>query len=180
MKLGNKLFDERAKAGDLLVNAVNSNQYNNKVIGNINGFDIVPLPMNFMVNNRQVQLIGQGKYTVEISSSGVGSITRLENYISSLDERLESNKTINADLKKQLESAKVEVLKPFEYAEQIEQMSKELAELDAELDLNKKETLVLDDEELQKEQEPIVIEVERDIDDEDDESSNKRYADMEM
>ena len=58
--------------------------------------------------------------------------------------------------------------------------SKELAELDAELDLNKKETLVLDDEELQKEQEPIVIEVERDIDDEDDESSNKRYADMEM
>ena len=180
MKLGNKLFDERAKAGDLLVNAVNSNQYNNKVIGNINGFDIVPLPMNFMVNNRQVRLIGQGKYTVEISSSGVGSITRLENYISSLDERLESNKTINADLKKQLESAKVEVLKPFEYAEQIEQMSKELAELDAELDLNKKETLVLDDEELQKEQEPIVIEVERDIDDEDDESSNKRYADMEM
>ena len=136
--------------------------------------------MNFMVNNRQVQLIGQGKYTVEISSSGVGSITRLENYISSLDERLESNKTINADLKKQLESAKVEVLKPFEYAEQIEQMSKELAELDAELDLNKKETLVLDDEELQKEQEPIVIEIERDIDDEDDECSTRKYADMEM
>lgn len=181
MKLGNKIFDERAKAGDLLVNAVNSNKYNDKVIGNICGFDIVPLPMNFMVSNRQVQLIGQGKYTVEISPSGVGSITRLENFISSLDERLESNKTINADLKKQLESAKIEVEKPFEYAEQIEQMSKELAELDAELDLNKKETLVLDDEELQKEQAPVVIEEERDIDDDEDESSNhKKYADMEM
>ena len=181
MKLGNKVFDERAKAGELLVNAVNSNKYNDKVIGNICGFDIVPLPMNFMVSNRQVQLIGQGKYTVEISPSGVGSITRLENFISSLDERLESNKTINADLKKQLESAKIEVEKPFEYAEQIEQMSKELAELDAELDLNKKETLVLDDEELQKEQAPVIIEEERDIDDDEDESSNRRkYADMEM
>ena len=182
MKLGSKVFDERAKAGDLLVNAVNCNKYNDKVIGNICGFDIVPLPMNFMSNNRQVQLVGRGKYTVEISSSGVGSITRLENFISSLDERLESNKTINADLKKQLESAKIEVVKPFEYAEQIEQMSKELAELDAELDLNKQETsLVLEDEELQKEQAPVVIEEECDIDDdEDDESSNKRYADMEM
>lgn len=180
MTIGNKTYTERKDAGDMLLAVVNSNKYEYKVIGKICGFDIVPLPMNFMVNNRQVQLVGLGKYTVDISSSGVGSITRIENFISSLNERLESNKTINADLKKQLESAKIEVEKPFEYAEQIEQMSKELAELDAELDLNKKETLVLDDEELQKEQVPDIIEEERAIDDEEENDTNKKYVDMEM
>lgn len=181
MTIGNKAYTERKDAGDMLLAVVNSNKYEYKVVGKICGFDIVPLPMNFMANNRQVQLVGLGKYTVDISSSGVGSITRIENYISSLNERLESNKTINADLKKQLESAKVEVEKPFEYAKQIERMSKELAELDAELDLNKKETLVLDDEELQKEQAPAIVEEERDIDDEDEENdTNKKYVDMEM
>lgn len=180
MTIGNKTYTERKDAGDMLLAVVNSNKYEYKVIGKICGFDIVPLPMNFMVNNRQVQLVGLGKYTVDISSSGVGSITRIENFISSLNERLESNKTINADLKKQLESAKIEVEKPFEYAEQIEQMSKELAELDAELDLNKKETLVLDDEELQKEQVPDIIEEERAIDDEEENDTNKKNVDMEM
>lgn len=177
--IGNKTYTERKDAGDMLLAVVNSNKYEYKVIGKICGFDIVPLPMNFMASNRQVQLVGLGKYTVDISTSGIGSITRIENFISSLNERLESTKTINADLKKQLESAKIEVEKPFEYAEQIERMSKQLAELDAELDLNKKETLVLDDEELQKEQAPVILEEERDIDDEEDDI-NKKYVDMEM
>jgi len=175
MQLGNKTFTERKDAGELLVNAVNSNKYNGKIIGTICGFDIVPLPMTFMVENRQVQLIGNGHYTVDISQSGVGSIQRLENYLTTLEEKLELNKQRNADYIKQLESAKQEVDKPFDYAEQIIQMTNELAELDAELDLNKQETpIVVDDEELQKEQEPTIIELEPDIDDEEDEISNQR------
>ncbi len=184
MQLGKKHFVERKDAGDLLVKAVYSNQYNNKVIGNICGFDIVPLPKNMLDDNRKIQLVGQGKYYVEISTSNVGSITRIENFLSSLEERLESYKTSNAEYNKQLELAKIEVVKPFEYAEKILEMTNQLAELDAELDLNKQETpLVLDDEELQKEKAPVEEDNEKDIDDiEDDEEGNssKRYVDMEM
>ena len=176
MKLGNKLFIERKDAGELLVGAVNSNKYNNKVIGTFCGFDIIPLPQVFMVDNRQIQLVGAGKYTIEISSSAVGTIARIENFLSSLEEKLETNKARNADCIKQLAAAKIEVEKPFEYAEKIIEMTNQLAELDAELDLNKQETpLVLDDEELQKEKTPVEEENEVDIDDmEDVEISNKK------
>lgn len=183
MTLGNRTFTERKDAGDLLVNAVNSNKYNDKIIGTICGFDIVALPKNFMCENRQVQLIGNGRYTVDISTSGVGSITRLENYLSSFEEKLENNETKNADYRKQLEAAKIEVEKPFEYAEQIISMSNELAELDAELDLNKDEVqIVVDDEELQKEKAPEEETDEPDIDDDEDEDCNpkRKFVDMEM
>lgn len=102
--------------------------------------------------------------------------------MTSLEEKLQSNKQRNEDLKKQLEAAKLEVDKPFEYADEIVRMSNELAELDAELDLNKSETpLVLDDEELQKEVAPLELEEDKDIDDEsDDEKPNKKNNDMEM
>ena len=97
---------------------------------------------------------------------------------------MQSNKQRNEDLKKQLESAKLEVDKPFEYAEEIVRMSNELAELDAELDLNKSETsLVLDDEELQKEVAPLELDEDddKDIDDEsDDEKPKRKNNDMEM
>ena len=155
MQLGNKTYDERKAAGEMLVNAVNSNKYNNVAIGKICGFEIVPLPRGALVDNRQVQLVGKGKYTVDISTSDVGSITRIENFLSGMEDKLKDYKELEIDLNNQLNSAKIEVEKPFEYAEQISQMTNELAELDAELDLNKKEEpIVTDDEELQKEKEP--------------------------
>ena len=181
MKLGNRTFNERKSAGDLLVNAVLSNKYNDKIVGSFCGFEIGILSPNFF-DNRQIVLVGNGRYTVDISTSGIGSITRIENFLTSLEEKLQSNKQRNEDLKKQLEAAKLEVDKPFEYADEIVRMSNELAELDAELDLNKSETpLVLDDEELQKEVAPLELEEDKDIDDEsDDEKPNKKNNDMEM
>jgi len=183
MKLGNRTFDERKSAGDLLVNAVLSNKYNDKIVGSFCGFEIGILPPS-VFDTRQIVLVGNGRYTVEISTSGIGSITRIENFLTSLEEKLQSNKQRNEDLKKQLEAAKLEVDKPFEYAEEIVRMSNELAELDAELDLNKSETsLVLDDEELQKEVAPLELDEDddKDIDDEsDDEKPKRKNSDMEM
>jgi len=146
IKIGNKLFIERNEAGTTLLNIVNSNRYNNQVIGQICGFNIIPLPVDNFFENRRLQLVGQGKYVVEISTSNVGSITRIENFIKDLETRIDANKILKADLLKQLESAKSEVLKPFEHIEKINELSSRLAELDAELDLNKEETEIVIDE----------------------------------
>ena len=62
MKLGNRTFDERKSAGDLLVNAVLSNKYNDKIVGSFCGFEIGILSPNFF-DNRQIVLVGNGRYT---------------------------------------------------------------------------------------------------------------------
>ena len=88
---------------------------------------------------------------------------------------MEANKKLNADYIKQLESAKEEVVKPFEYADKINEINEELTKLNAELDLGKQETpLVLDDEELQKEIAPIEEEKEQEeyYEDEDEETTD--------
>lgn len=172
MKIGNKEYTERKDAGDILVSAAFSNNYNGKVIGTILGFNIIPLPMDSFIDKRNIQLVGNGKYTVEISTSGTGTIIRIENFINSLEEKLERNQSNNEDYKKQLESAKVEVLKPFEYAEEISRLTNVLAELDAELDLNKKDEIVIDDTELQKEKTQEEQEIEKEEDEDDEENDN--------
>jgi len=175
MVIGGKVYKERKDAGDMLLSILYSNNYNYKVVGRICGFDIVPLPITNLTKDREIQLVGLGKYTVELSTSNLGSIIKIENFLSALEERLEANKKLNADYIKQLESAKEEVVKPFEYADKINEINEELTKLNAELDLGKQETpLVLDDEELQKEIAPIEEEKEQeeDYEDEDEETTD--------
>ena len=105
-----------------------------------------------------------------------GDITEFgtDEEIMAVKKELEANKKLNADYIKQLESAKEEVVKPFEYADKINEINEELTKLNAELDLGKQETpLVLDDEELQKEIAPIEEEKEQeDYEDEDEETTD--------
>jgi hypothetical protein len=166
------------KLKDIIEKAIKDG-YDRFITGMALGFDMICAEI--VLDTREIYLIGNGRYSVEISTSGIGSVTRIENFLASLEEKLQQNKTRNADFKKQLEAAKLEVDKPFEYADDIVRMTNELAELDAELDLNKSETpIVVDDDELQKEVGPIEQdEDDKDIDDEDEEKIKKK-TDMEM
>ena len=60
----------------------------------------------------------------------------------------------DADLEKQVEDAKIQIAKPFPDEEKLEAMCKRLDELNAELDLDKRENEIVDGaEELETEQE---------------------------
>jgi hypothetical protein len=157
MQIGNKTFTERKQAGDLFLAVINSGKYDDKIIGRLNGFDIIPVPGFTALGVKTVTIRSNGNYNIEMSTSETGSIIRLENFFKTLDSKLTEAQERLTALHNELSTAKTESVKPFEYAETIITMCEQLAALDAELDLNKQEVsaTVIDDTQFKDEPEPI-------------------------
>ena len=84
----------------------------------------------------------------------LGNLTRIENELAKLPARLEAAKTKKAETIAQLETAKVEVEKPFAFEEELKEKTERLNALNIELNLNKKDAPVIDDEPEQDEETP--------------------------
>ena len=162
IQIGKTKFDERKKAGELLINVVKSGKYIDQTVGYIKGFKIVPQPYN---SDRQfVKLVGAGEYKVEISDSDVGTISRLENALEGFEEKLTIAEQDKQQHEQDIAVAKQQVDLPFEYAEEMGKLQEELAQIDAELDLNKEEAPIVMDEE--QDDKPIIEVIEDEDDDE--------------
>ena len=93
-----------------------------------------------------LHLHGTLSYPVTLGKDGSGNITRLDNTLSGLPKRLELTVDELASAKSQLETAKIEVQKPFEGEEELAQKSKRLIELNAMLHLDVKENEIVSDD----------------------------------
>lgn len=164
IQIGKNKFEERKDAGALLIRVVTSGEYVGKTVGFIKGFAIVPLQKSNV--GHSVKLIGKASYTVNISDSEVGTISRMENCLKGFDDRLSDCEKIKEKYEKDLSVAKEQVDKPFEQAEEVGKLREELAEIDTELDLGKQEEPIIMDEDTT---EKPVVEI-LDEDDDEDES----------
>jgi hypothetical protein len=75
-------------------------------------------------------------HQIELGSSPIGNITRIDNALEKIPERLESAKVYIEDLHKQLEAAKEELGRPFPQGQELEEKSARLAELDILLNMD--------------------------------------------
>ena len=78
----------------------------------------------------------------------------IENELAKLPARLEAAQTKLAETIAQLETAKVEVQKPFTFEKELKEKSERLNALNIELNLDKKDPAVLDAEPEQTEEQP--------------------------
>lgn len=85
----------------------------------------------------------------EIGPDPVGNIIRLDNVLKTMPDKLAEAKDRLETLTNQLESAKIEVTKPFQQEEELAEKLKRLAELNALLNMDEKGTdaLILEDDE---------------------------------
>lgn len=85
----------------------------------------------------------------EIGPDPVGNIIRLDNVLKTMPDKLAEAKDRLETLTNQLESAKIEVTKPFQQEEELSEKLKRLAELNALLNMDEKGTdaLILEDDE---------------------------------
>ena len=79
---------------------------------------------------------------------------RIENELSKLPARLEAAKTKKAETIAQLETAKEEIKKPFAFEDELKEKTERLNALNIELNLNEKDTSVMDTEPEQAEEQP--------------------------
>ena len=90
----------------------------------------------------------------EIGTLICWATTRIENEIAKFPARLEAAKTRKAETIAQLETAKVEVEKPFAFENELKEKTERLNALNIELNLNEKDNSVIYDEPEQNDELP--------------------------
>lgn len=101
-----------------------------------------------------MNLCGKAKHKVDLGADAFGNLTRIENELSKLPARLEAAKTKKAETIAQLETAKEEIKKPFAFEDELKEKTERLNALNIELNLNEKDTSVMDTEPEQTEEQP--------------------------
>lgn len=91
-----------------------------------------------------VELKGKRSYPVALGTDIYGNITRIDNEIEKIPDRLLHCQERLETLKEQLETAKLEMQKSFAQEEELQQKTARLGELNAMLDMDKKEHPILD------------------------------------
>jgi len=148
--IGQHIYSERKEAGELLLKMISSNQYNDKVAGIYRGFEIIPQEMEYIGESPKVWLKGTMSHSVELSSSSVGSMERIENCIKTLEKVL-SEKTRGLEtVQNQFEASKLQLSRPFEQETELQSALSELTQVNMELDIdrsNDTDIVMTDDEE---------------------------------
>ncbi len=116
------------------------------VVAEYGGFKISMQPLVFLAAERSVTVAGSGQYTLEIGQSASGNITRLDNFFADFPNKETRAVLKLSQLTQDLETAKKQLDVPFEHKERLMELLQEQAELNAELDLNRREEVVIDDE----------------------------------
>ena len=116
-----------------------------KEIGTYRGFTLL-LSYDVLSKVFRMTLRGELSHTVELGSDIYGNIQRMENLFEALPVRLSACEKALVTLKEQMENAKAEVEKPFAQEQELAEKTARLAELDALLNIDKRENDVLDAE----------------------------------
>jgi hypothetical protein len=138
-------YTEKKDGGKALTDAFNENK-TDITVAEYCGFKLSLNPLVMLTDERSITIAGSGQYTVDIGSSPSGNLTRLDNFLEDLPQRAERVKRKLAQIERDLEIAKVEVTKTFEHTGRLAELLTEQAQINAELDLNKREEIVIDGE----------------------------------
>ncbi len=114
-----------------------------KEIGSYRGFK---LELSFETFEKQyvLTLVGSLRHSVPLGADIFGNISRIDNMISSLPDKMAGCKERLADTKNQLENAKTEVERPFPQEEELSKRMERLAGLNAFLDMDHKDNEIVD------------------------------------
>ena len=154
MTLKGVTYTEKADAGEMLLAACKENPLSNPVeIGSYRGFKMEVYYDSFNTHYC-LNLCGKAKHKVDLGSDALGNLTRIENEIGKIPARLEAAKTRKAETLEQLANAKTEVLKPFAFEDELKEKNDRLNALNIELNLDEKDTSVMDTEPEQTEEQP--------------------------
>ncbi|HBF9476900.1 TPA: DEAD/DEAH box helicase family protein [Clostridioides difficile] len=146
MTLKGVTYKEKADAGEMLLAVCKENPLSQPVeIGSYRGFTMEVF-YDTVNAHYCLNLCGMRKYKVDLGTDALGNLTRIENEIAKLPARLEAAKTRKEETIAQLETAKVEVEKPFAFEDELKEKTERLNKLNIELNLNEKDNAVIDDE----------------------------------
>lgn len=148
MKVGNRIFTDKKEAGTAIL-AMCQEMDSLQQMVEIGEYAGMKMKVTFDSFNRKfvMSLKGELSHNFELGSDAFGNITRLHNVLGGMAGELSEAETKLNNVAHQLETAKIEVQKPFPAEEELKEKMERLAELDALLNMDEKgETQVLENE----------------------------------
>lgn len=107
-------------------------------LGNYRGFDLEVFFDRFS-NMHKMNIKKNYHYQIELGSDEYGNLTRLENVFGNIEKEINKNTIELANLKEQMENAKLEIRSDFKYETELREKQIRLNELNAELKINEKD-----------------------------------------
>lgn len=145
MQIHDVVYTEKKEAGQAIIEACKAMKSAEAVLlGRYRGF-----PMKLSYDSFQkvfiISMYGKQVYHVPLGSDIHGNITRLDNKIQELPDKMLRWQDELENLKVQLENAKEEAQKEFPQEEELAEKVARLGELNVLLDMDKKDQVLLDD-----------------------------------
>ena len=136
-------YSEKADAGNAILDACQAMTSPDPVpLGEYRGFQ-TELSFDTFEKEYKVKLKGELGYSVSLGTDTFGNITRFDNALEGLPKRLEMNEQELDNVKTQFETAKVDVEKPFNQEEELKTKTARLNELNALLNVDKRENEIV-------------------------------------
>lgn len=143
--LNGKIFDEREKAGSIIQAKLDEAVRNKQItIGKFRGFELL-LKYEQFGSRFTLVLHGNTRHEIDLGESPHGNMVRLENALDSLERKVSYYESKLAEYNKNMEEAKAEFARPFKFADELRDKLKRQFELNALLDLDKKDDVIGDD-----------------------------------
>ena len=143
MEIKGVSFAEKQDAGQAIIDACQQMNSPDPIpLGSYRGFQM-ELSFDTVERAYKVALKGKLRYTVTLGSDLYGNITRLDNALEGLEKRLDTAVAELENTKKQFETAKVEVTKPFAQEDELKSKTSRLDELNILLNMDKPENEIV-------------------------------------
>ena len=142
---------EKKAAGEAIIGLCKSMTNPDPIhIGEYRGFDM-ELFFDSFSREYKITLKHELRHTVTLGTDIFGNIQRLDNALNSFQEKLTACEAQLENTKVQLENAKLEVQKPFPQEDELKTKTARLNELNAMLNLDKRENEIVDGERAEEE-----------------------------
>lgn len=149
IKIGNRVYTDKKEAGAALIDMCRSAKQPNMAvtIGEYQGFKM-SVSYDSFFSKFTVNLKGSISHEVEIGADPLGNLQRLSNALEGMGKRMEEVAQKLENVEHQLETAKVEVTKPFPQEAELSEKLERLTELNALLNMDEKggDGIDMDDE----------------------------------
>ena len=145
MKIGNRTYTDKKEAGAALIDMCRSAKQPNMAvtIGEFQGFKM-SVSFDSFFSKFTISLKGSLSHEVEIGADPLGNLQRLSNALEGMTGKMADVEQKLSNVEHQLETAKVEVTKPFAQEQELSEKLERLAELNALLNMDEKGDNALD------------------------------------
>lgn len=148
MILDGVTYTDKAEAGNLLIELCRGNTTSQPVVvGQYRSFTITSF-LSTISSEYILSLENKMNHPITLGTDKLGNILKMNNVLNNMERELEETSQELSSVEAQLQTAKIEVEKPFEKENELQEKTNRLAKLTMELKLDENDPTIIDDNEV--------------------------------